>query len=54
MNSPKNQESNPDEKELEQSIIKLSESLGKNDIVSEIFLEELLNLLLPKSYKKKS
>jgi hypothetical protein len=54
MNPPKNTESIPDEKELEQTIVKLSESLGKNDIVSEIFLEELLKLLLPKTIKKKS
>lgn len=44
----------PNESELEKSIINLSESLGKNDIVSQIFLEELLAIILPKNNVKKS
>lgn len=43
-----------DEKDLEESIINLSVSLGKNDVVSEIFLEELFKILLPRTGVKKS
>ena len=43
-----------DEKDLEESIINLSVSLGKNDVVSEIFLEELFKILLPRPGMKKS
>lgn len=51
-NTPnEHEEKEPTEEELENSILNFAESLGKNDIVGQIFLEEFFRIINSKKTK---
>ena len=54
MKTPNENNSNLDQTEIDKAILNLSLSLGKNDLVSEIIIEEIISILMNKKNSGKN
>jgi len=54
LKTPNENNSNLDQTEIDKAILNLSLSLGKNDLVSEIIIEEIISILMNKKNSGKN